>query len=222
MQGLISQAQQQAPQQPSQPQQAPQGQQGGTPPQQAGQGGQKGEQKRLESQEAYDLAAGQMLNFVYDEQGIEALTRMIQSSGDPVTGMARLLGRLLIGTTQSAAVSGKRIAPPLVFQAGIEVIRAISEVAQSRGLIDPANEKEIAEDAFYDGIALFAQEAAEEALTDDERQEYVKLLEVAEQMEQQGGMPQQGQNPQGQQPRQAAQGGPGQAPGNPPQQQARG
>ncbi len=218
MQGLINQAQRQTPQQPNQPQQAPQGQQGGTPPGQPGQGeqgGRQGQQKRLESQEAYDLAAGQMLNFVYDERGIEALTRMIQTAGDPVAGMARLLGRLLTGTTQSAAMSGKRVAPPLVFQAGIEVIRAMSEVAQSRGLIDPANEKAMAEDAFYDGIALFAQEAAEEALTDDERQEYVKLLEVVEQMEQQGGMPQQGQKPpQGQPPQQS--------PENPPQQPARG
>jgi len=214
MQGLINSAQQ-APQQPNQP---PQGQ-GGAAPQQPAQQGQKGQQKRLESQEAYDLAAGQMLNFVYDERGIQALTRMIQTAGDPVAGMARLLGRLLMSTTQSAAMSGKRVAPPLVFQAGIEVIRAMSEVAQSRGLISPENEKAIAEDAFYDGIALFGQEAAEEALTEDERQEYVKLLEIAEQIEQQqnGAMPQQPPQGQPQPPAQRQQGS-----GNAPQQQARG
>lgn len=226
MQGLIGQAQQQGPQ-GGQPQRTPQQRPEQRPEQQGRQpGGQKGKQKRLDTQEAYDLAAGQMLTFVYDERGMEALTQMVQAAGDPAAGMARLFGRLLMNTVQSAAMSGKRVAPPLIFQAGIEVIRAMSEVAQSRGIVSPENEKEVAEQAFYDGIALFGQEAAEEALTDDERQEYVKLLEVAEQMEEQGGMPQQ----QGQQPPQQGQprqpeGQPQQRPqvaDNQPQQQARG
>lgn len=213
MQGIINRAQQQAPQQAG-PQPGAAGQQpGAAPPPREGQGA-PGQQKRLESQEAYDLAAGQMLNFVYDEQGINALTQMVQAVGDPAAGMARLLGRLLMNTVQSAAMSGKRVAPPLVFQAGIEVIRAMSEVAQSRGIIQPENEKAVAEQAFYDGIALFGQEAQEEALTEDERQEYIKLLEVAEQMEQSqdGAMPE--QSGQDQRPPQGA--------ANPPNQPARG
>ena len=149
------------------------------------------EQSAANSLEAYDVAAGQMLSFVYDQQGVAALTQLVQAS-DPATGMARLFGRLLVMTTQSAVLAGKRVAPALVFQAGIEVIRALSEVAQKEGLIDPANEKEIAETAFYDGIALFATEAKEEALTADEREQYAILLQKAEEMERQaqGGMPQ--------------------------------
>jgi len=136
------------------------------------------------------VATGQMLNFVYDKGGIETLTASIQASGDPQQGMARLLGRLLVMTVQSAMMSGKRIAPDLVFQGAIEVIRAISEVAQSQGLLDPAQEKEMAEAAFFDGLALFAKEAQAEALTEAERERYVTLLDKIEQLEQQGGMPQ--------------------------------
>lgn len=174
MAGMISQAQG-APAQESAPQQ----------PQAAGQ------EQAADSQEAYDVATGQMLNFVYDQSGIEALTELVQSTGDPQAGMARLFGRLLIMTTQSAVISGKRIAPQLVFQGGIEVIRALSEVAQAQGLLAPEQEKEVTEAAFYDGIALFATEAKEEALTNQEREQYAALLEQAEQMEQEarGGQP---------------------------------
>lgn len=177
MAGLLEKAQPSAQEQPAeQPETAPEGQ---------------SQQAVADSQEAYDLAAGQMLNFIYDEQGTQALTKMIQSTGDPSQGMARLFGRLLMMTVQSAVMAGKRVPPQLVFQAGIEAVRALSEVAQSKGLIDPTSEKEITESAFYDGIALFATEAKDEALTEDERAQYVALLEAAEQMEQQaqGGLP---------------------------------
>lgn len=158
---------------------------------------QQGAEQTANSQEAYDVATGQMLNFVYDQTGIEALTNLVQSSGDPQMGMARLFGRLLIMTTQSAVMAGKRVAPELIFQGGIEVIRALSEVAQAQGLIDPAEEQAIAEAAFFDGIALFANEAKEEALTPQEREQYVALLEQAEAMEQQarGGQPSAEQQP---------------------------
>jgi hypothetical protein len=57
-------------------------------------------------------------------------------------------------------------------------------VAQAQGLLKPEQEQEAAEAAFYDGITLFANEAKEEALTTQEREQYAALLEQAEQMEQ--------------------------------------
>jgi hypothetical protein len=192
MQGLISGAQQ--------PQQNPKNtQQAGQAPQSPSQPGQQdkqgpgapGGQGAASSQEAYNVATGQMLNFVYDQQGMDALAKMVQASGDPQQGMARLFGRLLTMTVQSASMTGKKIAPEVIFQGGIEVIRAISEVAQNKGIIDPAQEKEIAEAAFFDGLALFAKEAAEESLSEAERQRYIELLDMAEQIEAEGGgMPQ--------------------------------
>lgn len=190
MQGMMTQAQEQP---------APQGAPQGQPPQQGQPQQPPQEQTTADTQEAYDVATGQMLSFVYDERGIQALTKIMKATDDPAQGMARLFGRLLMSTVQSAVMAGKRVAPQLIFQAGIEVIRAMSEVAQSQGILTKDNEKQVAEQAFYDGIALFGNEAKDEALTPDERQQYVKLLEAAEQMEQKaGGLPQ-GEQPGGQQ-----------------------
>jgi len=202
MQGLISGAQkpQQQSQQPQpqaqrqqQAQPQPQQPQQGQPP---GQSTAKPAEDVASSQEAYDVATGQMLTFVYDKKGIETLTSFTKATGDPAQGMARLLGRLLTMTVQSAMMAGKRIAPEVIMQGGIEVIRAISEVAQSEGLLDPGQEKQVAEAAFFDGIALFANEAQEEALTEGERQRYVELLDMVEQMEQGGAMKGREQGPQ--------------------------
>jgi hypothetical protein len=76
-------------------------------------------------------------------------------------------------------------------------------VAQNKGIIDPAQEKEIAEAAFFDGLALFAKEAAEESLSEAERQRYIELLDMAEQIDAEGGgMPQGGQQVAGNDPSQ--------------------
>jgi len=203
MKGLISQAQQNQPEgqrpqataQQGRPQQPPQGP-GGQPPQ-GPQGQQQGKpQQEANTQEAYDVATGQMLQFVYGPKGTEAVTGYIEAAGDPEQGMAKLIGRLLVMTVQSAQMSGKRLPPELIMQSGIEVSRALSEVAQKNGLLDPAQETEVTESAFFDGLALFATEAGAEALSDDERKRYIKLLDVVEKIESQGGIPGPGQGPQ--------------------------
>jgi hypothetical protein len=202
MKGLIAQAQQpqpkgqrpqgpQAPAQQGRPQQPPQGP-GGQPPQ----GQQQGKpQQEANTQEAYDVATGQMLQFVYSPKGTEAVTGYIEAAGDPEQGMAKMIGRLLVMTVQSAQMNGKRLPPDLIMQSGIEVSRALSEVAQKNGLLDPAQEKAVTESAFFDGIAFFATEARAEALSDDERQRYIQLLDMVEKIESQGGMPGPDQSP---------------------------
>lgn len=171
----------------------------------AGEGREKEQgQKQGDGQKLYDVAAGQMLNFVYDDQGVQALTELMQAiPDDPQAAMAKLLGRLLTMTAQSAALAGKRVPPDVLFQAGIETVRAMSEVAQSKGLLDPKQEQAVTEGAFFDGVANFANEAKEEALTRQERQAYVQLLDQLEAMEKKarGGQP---VTAQGQQPAQSA------------------
>ena len=207
MKGLISQAQQPQPEgqrpqataQQGRPQQQPQ-RPGGQPPQgqqQGPQGQQQGKpQQEVNTQEAYDVATGQMLQLVYSQKGTEAVTGYIEAAGDPGQGMAKMIGRLLVITVQSAQMSGKRLPPELIMQSGIEASRALSEVAQKSGLLDPAQEKKVTESAFFDGLALFATEASAEALSDDERKRYIKLLDVVEKIESQGGMPGPGQGSQ--------------------------
>lgn len=178
MAGLISQAQ------PAQSTQAPAPNQGQPVAQNPEKPAQKG---AMDSKEAYNVAAGQMLNFVYDEAGQKALMSMAQASGDPGQAMSRLISRMLVTTEQSARMSGQKVPPDALFAAGMEVAAALSEVAQKNGLLDQSNEAEVTEAAFFDAIALFGQEASEEALTEEDRQAYVAMIDQLEAMAAQGG-----------------------------------
>lgn len=190
MAGIISQAQsQQAPAQPQQDvAQKPKN---------------EASQSQMDSKEAYDVAAGQMLNFVYDDAGQKALMGMAQASGNPSEAMSRLIARLLVTTEQSARMSGQKLPPDVLFAAGMEVSAALSEVAQQNGLLDESNEAEATEAAFFDAIAMFGKEASEEALTEDDRQAYVAMIDQLESMAGQAGQKRQ----QPEQPQQAPQGG---------------
>ena len=133
------------------------------------------------SQEQYDIAAGQLIQWVSSDEGYQAVTESLQA-GEPQQAMAKLIGRLLVMMNQSAYLSGKKIPPRVMFQAGMEVARAISAVAQKLGVLDAQSEKEITEDAFFDGVALFGTESASEALTDEDRNRYTQLIDEVEQM----------------------------------------
>ena len=190
MQNTPSTPRMQAPARPqqAQPNQPPQqgGPQPGTPEPGTPQPG---------TQEQFDLVAGQMLEFIYSEQGLNVVHERLQG-GNPVQGIASLLGRLMTTMAQSAFMSGHPMPPKVLFQAGMEATKAIGELALQAGL-PPEQEAELMEDAFFTGIQLFGQEAGEEALTQQERQAYYQLLEQVgqrkEQAQSQGGQPQEQQ-----------------------------
>ena len=200
MAGMISEAQSQQPQNPQ-----PQQEMAQNEPQAA-------QQEQADPKEAYNIASGQMLNFLYDDAGQQALASMAQSAGDPSAGMARLMARLLVTVEQGARLGGQKLPPEIIFKAGMELAAAMSELAQNMGLLDQSNEKEATENAFFEAITLFATEAGEEALTDDDRQVYVAMIDQIEEM----AGASQGQPAQDQQ--QAPQEPPQQAQGQPPQE----
>lgn len=136
-------------------------------------------------QEDYDMAVGQMLKWVASDEGYGATVQALQS--DPQEGMAMLIGRLLQMSNQSAYMAGKQLSPNVIFQAGMEMAKAIASVGLKEGLLDKANEAQMAESAFLDGLAKFAQESQAEALTDQSKQQFMQLIDGVEKMMNQRG-----------------------------------
>lgn len=174
-------------------------------PQEAEQQPANPQQSAKGTQEQYDVVSGQMLNYLYSDPGMDAFKTAL-STQDPAAGMANMLGRLMVMSAQSATLAGKKIPPKVLFQSGMETARAMSELGQKAGVLTKETEAQIVEDAFYNGVSMFAQEATEEALTPSDREQYAQLLDMLEQMEQKnrGGAPQQ-QAPEQQQGQQPAQ-----------------
>lgn len=158
MNGLLSQQEQAAPEQAQQ----------------------QGAKNNASGQEAYDMAAGQMLKWVSSDEGYAATVQAL--SGDPLQGMSSLIGRLLQMTNQSAYFAGKSLSPNVLFQAGMEITKALTSIGLKEGLLNEQNEAEIGEEAFFNGLAMFAQESQEEALTKESKQQFIKLIDAVEQM----------------------------------------
>ncbi len=131
-------------------------------------------------QEDYDMAAGQMLKWLASDEGYNAAVQSI--SNDPQQGMAMIIGRLLQMINQSAYMAGKQLSANVLFQAGMEATKAIASIGLKEGLLDKQSEAAMAEDAFFDGLAMFAQESQEEALTQESKQQFVKLIDGVEKM----------------------------------------
>lgn len=136
--------------------------------------------------EMYKICAGQMLKWVYSDQGMQSITEMMQAGG-PEQAMPQIVARLLDMANDSAVMVGKKIPPEILFQSGIEVAKALSEIGQKAGVLDKASEKEITEAAFFDGIAMFAQKASEESLSEQDRQRFSQLIDLLEQVEAKAG-----------------------------------
>lgn len=141
------------------------------PKQQAKQGG---------SQAHYDMAAGQILKWLASDEGYNATTQALRN--DPSQGMSNILGRLLTMVNQSAYMAGKQLSANVLFQAGMEATQAIAAIAMKEGVISKDQEKQVGEDAFFDGLAKFAQESKAEALSEESRQQFGQLIEGVERM----------------------------------------
>lgn len=136
--------------------------------------------KEVASQEAYDMAAGQIIKWLASDEGYQAAVTSMQA--DPAQGMANLIGRLLTMTNQSAYMAGKQLSANVLFQAGMEAAQAVSAIAVKEGILPKENEQQVGEDAFFDGLALFAQESEAEALTERSRQQFSQLIDGVEKM----------------------------------------
>lgn len=159
MQGLLQQAapeqQAPAPQQAAPQQAAPQpgGQQGGP------------------NQEKYDIAAGTMIKWVYDNA--ETVVQNV-SAGEPAERAGQIISQLMNMNRMSAQQSGQVIEPSIMFQSGIETAQAVGEVLLKAGVISPDNAGPIMEDAFFNALELQGQSAT---ISDQERQEYLALID---------------------------------------------
>jgi len=188
MVGLIQQGmQQQPPQEPMPPnaQQPPEGQQAqqGEPPQQGGERGQ------------FEPIVERMLSYVYGD-GLQRIEGVLES-GDPVDSMGQVIGMVMTTVYNALGQNGRSVQPNVMVRAGIELSKAIGEMAMEMGVV-PQGEDEAIEMAFLLGLGNFGRNAND--MPPEEKQQYAQIARGLKEGKQaaQGGQPQGGQPPQGQ------------------------
>lgn len=208
MTGLLSQG---TPQR--QPMQGPQGQPAQS---QQGQQPQQGDQRtnvdRQQGQQQYDVLVSAMLEYLYGP-GMQQVEQALGRGDDIVQRMATVISTVMLTIYHSLAAQGKTIPPGVMFQAGIELSKAVGEMASEMGRLPKQGNGDAIEAAFMAGIGRFGQLVQDSAMTQEQRQRYAELIRTTRELKQRsGGRQQQGGQPQQQGQQQAQQAAPAQKP----------
>lgn len=175
MAGLLQQGMQPA------PEQAPQGQpMQGQPPQQPPQGGQpaqEGNDPRVnatpeEAGPQFEALLEGMLGYLYGD-GMQQATQMLQQGDDITRRMGQVIGTVMVTTFNMITQDGKTVPPNVMVRAGIELAKAVGEMAMEVGRLQPGEDEAI-EAAFMLGLGLFGKTA--EGLEDAQRQRYSEMV----------------------------------------------
>lgn len=211
MPGLLSQGMgQQAPQQ-SAPQQPPQGQPAQQPQgqQQPQQGDPRTDPDQELGQQQYDALVQAMLNYLYGP-GAKQVEAALSHGDKIIERMANVISTIMLTIQHSLSAEGKTVPPKVMFQAGMELSKAVGEIAQEMGRLPKQGGGDSIEAAFLAALGRFGQLMQEGSMTDQQRQRYAEMIRTVKQLKQRAvGQQSAGQ---GQQPQQQPQ----QAPSQPP------
>ncbi len=168
---MLMQPSQQPPMQPRTPGMPPPG------PGQAPQTAQKAPKKPLNDQSAYDIAASTMIQHMLSKDGLAAIQEAIQSP-DPVKAIGEHMGEMLAALNEQALEAGGELDPKLVFQAGVELARTITEILVKKFNTEPKKAKVMSEVAFFVSFTEFAQKARKEAVSPQQSGQYAQLIKM--------------------------------------------
>lgn len=181
MAGLLQGAQAAPPQQ-----QPPQGQ----PPQppQAQQGDPRTDVDPQQGQQMYDALMESMLGYLYGP-GIEQVEQALSQGEDIVQRMATVISSVMLTTYHALVAEGKTVPPGVMFQGGMELAKAVGEIAIEMQRLPAQDNRDPIEAAFMAGIGRFGQLVQDGAMTDQQKQRYAELIRAMRQLKQGGGRP---------------------------------
>ncbi|MFC0268585.1 hypothetical protein [Kushneria aurantia] len=170
------------------PQQPPQRQLRGQSPRSAApQGGDpRTDTRPQDGQQQYDVLASSMLSWLY-EDGLPQVEQSLSSGGDIMARMARVISTIMITHYHALQTEGRTVPPGVMFQAGMELSKAVGELAIEMGRLPREQAGEAVEAAFMAAIGRFGQMASDSAMTDEQRQRYAEMIRTVRQLKQRAG-----------------------------------
>lgn len=207
MAGLLQQGMQKAPRQPpgaaqGQPRPEPQGQpaQGQQPAAQGAQRGARRARRRGGQEDAPPEQAQQQmtalleagLGYLYGD-GMKPAVKAMQNAPSPQDGMAKVIGSVMLTAFNTLQSSGARVPPNVMMAFGINLSKAVGEMAVEAGVMQ-SDDPEAIEGAFMDGLARFGQLVDKQALSRRQKQRYAEMIRGMRELKEGG---QAGEQPRG-------------------------
>lgn len=165
------------------------------PAQQQAPAGPSGEQAPANAQAIYDKVMTMLLQFLYSDQGVQAVAEGLKMPGEPVQNIANIAAKLIAKLWLDTKQQGKALPEPLVRQVLIELVEAISDMAIDAGVLEKGQANQVAKQAVPKALEIAEKEMPQGAVAPEERQRFASGLQRIMQADAQRS----GQNPQAEQ-----------------------
>ena len=141
-------------------------------------------QAQAGSQEQYEGMMTMMLEFLYSEQGVQAVKDGLQVSEEPAESIGTIVARLIQKLFIDAKQAGKSIPPMMIVQGAIELSQAVTDMAMEAGLVDEQTANQTAKNSFYEAMTIAGNDIPQDAFAEGERQQFEMLLAQIDAMDQ--------------------------------------
>lgn len=142
------------------------------------------EQPQAQGQEQYTAMMTMMLDWLYSEQGVQAIQEGLQMSEEPAESIGTIVARLIQKLFTDAKQAGKSIPPMMIVQGAIELSQAVTDMAMSAGLVDEQSANQVAKNSFYEAMTIAGNDIPPDAFAEGERQQFEALLAQIDAMDQ--------------------------------------
>ena len=97
-----------------------------------------GEQPNVspEEQGIYDQFVNNAFSVIYDEKSLPSIIESLKGDGNPVEGLANTAVGVVTRVQDSAEKAGQTLPPEVVFQAGVEILEDLADLAEKAGVHD--------------------------------------------------------------------------------------
>ncbi len=97
-----------------------------------------GEQPNVSPQEQgiYDQFVNNAFSAIYDEKSLPSIIESLKGDGNPVEGLANTAVGVVVRVQDSAEQAGQALPPEVVFQAGVEILEDLADLAEKAGVHD--------------------------------------------------------------------------------------
>lgn len=143
---------------------------------------QAGQQEDGNKQAMFEQLAGPKLEYIYGD-GLDDVKGVLEAGADnPAMAIGDLVGKLLASSAMNARDNGVSVPPDVMTATALELTNNVADIAVNMGLLGQDEASEAAEESFVTAIGTFGQIAVGNAIGEQEKQAYAKIVSEMEQL----------------------------------------
>ena len=108
-----------------------------------------------DEQRIYNAFVNNAFSVIYDEKSLPSIIESLKGDGNPVDGLANTVVSVVTRVQDSAEQAGQELPPDVVFNAGVEILEDLADLAGKAGVHDFTPEE--VEGAMFQAMDLYRE-----------------------------------------------------------------